>query len=620
MNYKNRLLSLALAGVLTLSLTSCQSTPAAPAGSATPSATPSQTAGATFTAGTYNGEAQGMEGIIKVAVTLSADKIEKIEVLESSETETIGEVALKSLPDMVIAAQSTQIDAITSATVTCDAFYTAVNTALEASGADPASLTPLVTDGAQAGEQETLSCDLVIVGAGGAGMTAALKAQEQGLNVILLEKQAFVGGATAMSSSSALCQGTRVQAEQNVEDSPLLCMTDLLKVGNYENDATPTWLLSSESGRAIDWLNDDMGVLFKDSVGSASAEYSVGRARASVTGSGAGLCQDLQTTMGNKDGITLMLNTRAYELTTTDGVVNGVNAKDVNTGKEYTVDAKAVLLATGGYCFDPDYIGSEFDSLPCSGSKANTGDGIDMALPLGAVLQNMDMVAVAGHGIRKGESAQHTKPGCMTAYRTTGTVLVNMDGKRFTSETGADAAIVEKMYTEGRVFMLMDEAAFQAYSAGCVKNKYFSQEELDQWLTENGSGTTVFAHGETLAAVAGQVGMNAENLAATVELYNSYVAGGEDKDFGRTISTAIGEGPYYLVEQCLRYSTTLGGLTINQELQLVDQVNAPIPGLYAAGEVIGGVFGANFPPSSGVGWALTSGMLAGESIAENLNK
>ncbi len=114
--------------------------------------------------------------------------------------------------------------------------------------------------------------------------------------------------------------------------------------------------------------------------------------------------------------------------------------------------------------------------------------------------------------------------------------------------------------------------------------------------------------------------VDAAGLAATVERYNGFVAAGEDTDFGHAVSAPIGEGPYYLVEQVLRYSTTMGGLTIDANLNVVNSMNKPVEGLFAAGEIIGGVFGAYFPASCGVGWAVTSGVLAGESISEYLAK
>ena len=570
-----------------------------------------------FTPGVYAGEATGM-GHLAVEVTLSDSGIESISIVEDNETPAIGGEILKTLPDAIVAAQSTQLDTVAGATITSAALFEAVDNALRAAGVDPARLTPQAVQASE--ETETLTTDVVIVGAGGAGMTAALKLHELGYQTIILEKQAFVGGATAMSSSSSLAQGTRIQAEQGVEDSPERCMIELLVVGEYENDATPTWLLSKYSGAAIDWLSDEMDIKFKEDVGSASAEYSVGRARAHVSGSGTGLVEDIKAKVDAR-GIPVLMNTRATEVTNDNGVISGVKAVDVNTGKQYVVNAKAVLLATGGYCYDDTYIDPALKSLPNSGSKANTGDGIRMALQYDAVLQNMNMVAVAGHGIRIGDTSHHTQGQSKTAYRNTGTILVDMNGRRFANELGRHAVLFPKMKEVGRTFMLMDQAAFEAYTTSCVNSKFFSQEQLDQWIEENGTGVTVMAHADTIEEVANIVGVNAENLIDEVAKYDGFVEKGEDTDFGRAVSVSLSkEGPDYLVEQCLRYSTTLGGVTINQELQIVDHLNQPVAGLYAAGELVGGVFGANFPPSTGVGWALTSGMLAGESIAEYLSK
>ncbi len=569
----------------------------------------------TFTPGTYSGEATGM-GHMTVQVTLSDTGIEAIDITENNETPAIGGEVLKTLPEAIVAAQSTQLDAVAGATLTSNALFEAVNQALVSANVDPSQLTPKAVEAS--GETEELSTDVVIVGAGGAGMVAAIKLNELGYNTIVLEKQAFVGGATAMSSSSSLAQGTRMQAQAGIEDSPEKCMMELLVVGEFENDATPTWLLAKHSGEAIDWLSDVIGVEYKEDCGGPSAEYSVGRARAHVSGSGAGLCEDLKSKMDARN-IPLMLNTRATEVTNENGVINGVKAYDVNTGKQYTISAKAVLLATGGYCYDDRYIDPALKSLPNSGSKANTGDGITMALPYGAVLQNMNKVAVAGHGIRIGDTSHHTQGQSKTAYKTTGTILVDMNGRRIENELGRHAVLFPKMKEVGRTFMLMDQAAFEAYTASCVKSKFFTQEQLDQWIAENGTGITVMAHADTIEEVAKIVGVNAENLVDEVARYESFVANGKDEDFGRPVSVALSkEGPYYLVEQCLRYSTTLGGITINADLQVVDGMNEPISGLFAAGELVGGVFGANFPPSTGVGWAMTSGMLAGESIANHI--
>ena len=603
-----RLVNNILCGVLTLgmlfSMTGC--------GSST-SDKEAENSRLNFTAGTYEGEAEGYHGPIKVKVTVDNTSIQSIEVTETSET--IGSEAVKNLPEDIVKAQSLAVDTYSGATVSSEALIAAVEDALKDSGVDMDELKKASEEDEAADvEVEEKTVQVVVVGAGGAGMTAALKLKDNGLDVVVLEKMSNVGGATAMSSSSTLAQGTRTQTDK---DSPELCKEELEEVGDYKNDDVPVTMLATYSGKAVDYLADDKGVDYLPDTGTASAEYSAGRARMHSSYSGAGLTSQLYEILQNED-INVMLNTRAYELITEDNKVTGVKAHGKD--KDYVIHADAVILATGGYCFDEEYISKDLsDNYPCSGSKANTGDGLNMVKPLNAQLINMDYVAVAGHGIRKGDSAQHTKPQCLTAYATTGTILVNLEGKRFVNETGKDGEIVDAMKQNGRSFMLMDQEAFDAYSSSAVQRGYFTQDDLDKWLEENGSGTTVFAHGDTLADVAKQVGMNEENLEETFNTYKSYVDSGEDTEFGRTISKALSnEGPYYLVEQCLRYSTTLGGVKINENLQIMNEEGNAIDGLYAAGEFVGGVFGDKFPPSAGVGWAVTSGYLVGDSVSEAL--
>lgn len=603
----NKVLYAFLACGMILSMTGCN------ANDSSAQSEPSDS-GLSFKDGTYEGEAEGYHGTIKVKVTVDNTSIQSIEVTESSET--IGAEALKNLPEDVVKAQSLAVDTYTGATVSSEAFLTAVENALKDSEVDLEKLkTKSSADSSIAVETKKVETQVVIVGAGGAGMTAALKAKDNGLDVLVLEKTSNVGGATAMSSSSTLAQGTRTQTG---EDSPELCKEELEAVGDYKNDDIPVTMLATYSGKAVDYLADDKGVDYLPDTGDASAEYSVGRARMHSSYSGAGLTNQMYEILQNEN-IEVMLNTRAYELIVDDtGNVIGVKAHGKDA--DYEISADAVILSTGGYCFDEEYISKDLsENYPCSGSKANTGDGLEMVKPLNAELINMDYVAVAGHGIRKGDSAQHTKPQCLTAYATTGTILVNLEGNRFVNETGKDAEIVDAMKANGRFFMLMDQDAFDAYTSSAVQRGYFTQDDLNVWLEENGSGTTVFAHGDTLEAVANQVGMNAENLVKTFETYKSYVDSGNDSEYGRTVSKALSdEGPYYLVEQCLRYSTTLGGVKIDENLNVVNEDGNAIEGLFAAGEFVGGVFGDRFPPSAGVGWAVTSGYLVGDSVANYL--
>ena len=546
---------------------------------------------------TVTGTAQGKNGDVTVEVTLEGNKITAVTVTDQKETEGIADPALEKIPQRIVDANSVNVDTGAGATVTSEAIINAVKAAIESAGLNVDDFSAVQTASASATvETETFDTDLVVVGAGGAGMTAALRAKEDGVeNVLVIEKMSSVGGATAMSSSSTLEVNTRTQTD---EDSPEMALEDLLEVGNNKNDLVPVTMLATYSGKAVDWLADDEGVDYLPDTGSASAEYRAGRARMHSSHSGAGLVKDIESKLEAK-GITIMLDTRAYELITDDnGKVTGVKAHDEN--KDYEINADAVLLATGGYCFDLDRIDPSIQKYPCSGSKANTGDGLKMVEPLNAELENMEYVAVAPHGIKKNGSAQHTKPQCLTAYETTGTILVNLEGKRIANEAGRDAVIADAMAADedngGREFMLMDQEAYDAYTSSAVERGYFTQEELDQWEKENGTGETVFAHGDTFADVAATVGMDADGLQKTFDAVQRYVKDGNDPDFGRTFTKALStDGPYYLVEQCLRYSTTLGGVKINENLQVMNTDGQPIEGLYAAGEFVGGVFGEHFP-------------------------
>lgn len=609
MHYSKRLLSILSSAALVLSLSACGSSSAAePAASSAPEVQ------------TLTGTAPGKNGDVTVEVTLEGNKITAVTVTDQKETEGIADPALEKVPQRIVDANSVNVDTVAGATVTSEAIINAVKAAIESAGlnVDDFSAVSAAQSSAPA-ETETLDTDLVVVGAGGAGMTAALRAKEDGVeNVLVIEKMGYVGGATAMSSSSTLAVNTRTQTD---EDSPELALEDLLEVGNNKNDLVPATMLATYSGKAVDWLADDEGVDYLPDTGSANAEYRAGRARMHSSHSGAGLVKDIESKLEAK-GITIMLDTRAYELIADDsGKVTGVRAHGEN--KDYEINADAVLLATGGYCFDLDLIDPAIQKYPCSGSIANTGDGLKMAEPLNAELENMEYVAVAPHGIKKNGSAQHTKPQCLTAYRTTGTILVNLDGSRIVNETGRDADVADAMAKDedagGREFMLMDQEAYDAYTSSAIERGYFTQDELNQWEEENGTGETVFAHGDTLADVAAAVGMDADGLQKTFDAVQKFVTDGNDADFGRTFTKALStDGPYYLVEQCLRYSTTMGGVKINDNLQVMNTEGQPIEGLYAAGEFVGGVFGEHFPPSAGVGWAITSGYLAGDAIAAAL--
>lgn len=610
-----------LAGALTAAmlLSGCTAQPdasAQPSGSTTPA--PSETGSAAiFTPGTYEGTGKGYGGDIKVSVTVDETSITDIEVVEQTETEGVGGAALPTLVDKVLSAQSVNIDGVSGATYTSDGFLTAVREAITASGADPDALGQGQTGGDEAKETVTISTDVVVVGAGGAGLAAALTAAQNGADVVVLEKMAMVGGASSMAGGGTNATGSQWQQSYGIEDSPEAYFMDIMENGHFFSDARTLWLYANTQGAAFDWLvaEDGAALPYVNSQPSPSAEHSYGRTF-SPEGGGAGVVSALQQKVTDL-GVEILLETPAQELMVTDGTVTGVKALAAD-GTPYEITANSVILATGGYGANTDMLPETVTSLPYAGAVSATGDGLNMATAIGADAINLDKVNIQPHSIILPDGrGQHTFQGCLAMYNKTGSILVSDQGVRFVNEQGSANDIKAGMEQNEHSYLIMDAASFETYAQTCIASHNFTQEQLDQWLEANGTSNPVFAHADNPEDLAAIVGIPSGALTETVERYNGFVAAGEDTDFGRKVSTAMGDGPYYAVEMNLRYYATLGGLHINDNMQVLDTDGQPIQGLYAAGEVVGGVVGDIYAPGSLFGWAMTSGHNAGLAVTDN---
>ena len=611
-----------LAGALTaaLLLSGCTAQPEAsgqPSGSASPEPSETGSVTAVFTPGTYEGTGKGYGGDIKVSVTVDETTITDIEVVEQSETESVGGAALPTLVDKVLSAQSVNIDGVSGATYTSDGFLTAVREAITASGADPDSLGQGQTGESETKDTVTMSTDVVVVGAGGAGLTAALTAVQNGADVVVLEKMAMVGGASAMAGGGTNATGSQWQQSYGIKDSPEAYFMDIMKNGHFFSDARTLWLYANTQGAAFDWLvaEDGAALPYKNTEPSPSAEHSYGRTF-SPDGGGAGVISALQEKLAGL-GVEIMTETPAQELMVTDGTVTGVKALAAD-GTPYEITANSVILATGGYGANTDMLPESVTSLPYAGAVSATGDGLNMATAIGADSFNLDKVNIQPHSIVLPDGrGQHTFQGCLAMYNKTGSVLVSDQGVRFVNEQGSANDIKAGMEQNQHSYLIMDAASFETYAQTCIASHNFTQEQLDEWLEANGTSTPVFAHADTLEDLAAIVNIPAGALTDTVERYNGFVAAGEDADFGRKVTTAMGDGPYYAVEMNLRYYATLGGLRINNSMQVLDTDGQPIQGLYAAGEVVGGVVGDIYATGSLFGWAMTSGHNAGLAVTGN---
>jgi fumarate reductase flavoprotein subunit len=566
--------------------------------------------------GTYTATVAGRNGDLTVEVTFGEDSIENVAVTDHVETDGIGTVAVDQLPDKIVESQSLGVDTVAGATITSEAILDAVADCVTQAGGDAEALKNAEVAEAEPTEEETIDTDLVIIGGGGAGMTACIRAEELGLNVVLVEKMSLMGGAISVSGGNQVVMGSQLQIDAGVTDDSVESMVeDFMANGANLNVEELLTLYAENVGETSDWLEDE-GVTFDTEAGLHQlAEYAHDRELA-YTGGGSGAAESLRNLV-EASGAEVLLSTRADELLTDEsGAVTGVVAKSDTT--VYTINAKAVLLATGGYGYNKDLLSEEMQNALYYGPVSSTGDGVIMATAEGidADTRLMEYGKRYPNGIEVSEGiAKSTISGNIKAWTMSG-ILVNAEGQRVVNEKASNRTILETELeqTGQMLYLVMDQETFTVWQDALGY-------DVSEYLEANGTSTPIFAHGDTIEEAAAAAGIDGEALAATVETYNGYVQSGTDEEFGRSadyMTMEIGDGPYYIVEQKPRFATTMGGLVIDTDLEVINTSGEIISGLYAAGEVVGGVMGDDSPSGANNGWAVTSGKLAAESIAAYL--
>ena len=606
-----RTLSLLLAFVMVLGLAACGGNTAQ---ETTAAATAASEEAGIYTPGTYTGTAAGKNGDVKVEVTFSANAIDSVKVVEHSETAGISDGAIENIPAAIVENQSLAVDTVSGATVTSDAILNAVADAVAQAGGDVEALKNVA---APAGEKEAkeLSADVIVVGGGGAGMAAATRLAQLGKSVILVEKSGFLGGAISVSGGNQVVMGSQLQIDNGVADDSVESMVaDFEANGANKNNKEILTLFAENVGATTDWLVASCGITFEEGLHQLG-EYSHNRELA-YTGGGAGFAEAMRKAV-EEAGVQVLLNTKAESLIADNGTVTGVKA--ASSDADYTLTAGDVVLATGGYGANKDMLTDEMKSALYYGPASSTGEGIQMAQAVGAQTANMEYGKRYPNGIEVSEGmAKSTIAGNIVGW-TMSAILVNKDGNRVVNEKASNRTILEEELKQegGELYLLLDAETFEAWKAKLAPAG-ISDADIEKYLEANGTTTPVFAHGETLEEAAAAAGINADNLKATVEKYNGFVAKGSDDDFGRAatyLTKTIGEGPYYIVEQKPRFATTMGGLVINTSMQVLNEAGEPISGLYAAGENCGQVMGDDSPSGANNAWALTSGKLAADAIA-----
>lgn len=576
---------------------------------------------AAMTDGTYTGEGKGRNGTITVEVTVKAGKLDAVKVVKHTETVGISDAAVADFPKAIVAAQSTAVDAVAGATMTSEGIRQAVAQAIQKAGGDPAQFATAVVKKKAAKKLVKEKADIVVVGAGGSGISAAVKAETLGANVILIEKMPVIGGATALNAGTLIATGSKYQREvmKETKDSPELAYKDIFTVGKNRNDPVLVKMVTERVGGVVDWLIYDMKIPY----GPAATQYpdhSANR-QLGVTGRSVNylnLMREKFLGMGGK----LMLQTRAQELIRDDaGKVVGVRATDKD-GNTVELTSKAVILASGGYGAVKSMLPKEMSNYVFYGLDSETGDGYKMATAIGAGTINLDLVkmypqgveTVPGHGLAATASSTDT-------MKKSGAIYVNKLGQRYVDENAALGVLTDKTVEQPDhiAYIVMDAKAWKEYVAKSLEDKLVPNEEtLMTWTKIVNNGRPVMAVSDNLADAAKTMGVDPEGLAKTVAHWNDMVKAGKDTDFNRKITGGLGEGPYYIVEQKVRYQTTLGGLKADADLRILDKAGKPIPGLYGAGCVVGGANGADSLTAMMNSWAIVSGVVSAESAVKSI--
>lgn len=582
-----------------------------------------------YTAGVYTAQANGNNGPVAVEVEVSDAEILSVKVTEHAETAGLSDTPIERIPAKIVEGQTLAVDTVSGATNTSNAILKAAEDALAQAGADIEALKAVQEKDETAGETAERHVQALVIGAGGSGLAAAITLQEQGIETLVVDKMANAGGATALTG--ALINGgcSKQQAERGVTDDVQTMFMDAMVYGSFQNDARMTWLMVNNTGDSVDWLHDTVGVEFEEAI-NHFPEHTNDRAfypKGKLPGYLTGTMEQHYLSNGGE----LLLETRAQHLLTEDGRVIGASCSTADG--TLNIYADVTLLATGGYgasvALRPaDQMGTLF-----YGASASTGDGIIMAEEVGAMTHYMQYLKSYPQGIEKPLDG-----GNITADGTTfrgnayisplasqavtlndGAIYVNVEGERCMNENMDFVSIkkVTQKQTDMTVYLVMDQKGYDKWMGMMEVSAGLTPEIVAPWLDAD-DGKPVFRKGATVEEAAAKAGIDAEKLSATVAHFNEMVASGKDDDFGRA-EMSVGldsDGPIYIVEQRLRMATSLGGLKTSTSFEVYDENEQAIDGLYACGEVIGGVHGDESMPSNCVAWAVTSGRLAAKAAAD----
>lgn len=559
------------------------------------------------TDGTYTAVAPGNNADVKVEVVIKDGKIESVKVVEHKETPGISDLALSDIPAKIVETQSLGVDAISGATMSSNAVLAAVEDCLKQAGFDVEALKAVTTTTEKA-EDVTLEADVIVIGAGGAGLAAAVMANQEGASVIVIEKMPKIGGNTILSGGAlnAVDEGSETALAN--KDSVELHYTQTFEGGDKKANPEMVRTLVENAWDGVEWLQE-LGMEFQPGTFTVLGGLWP-RAHKPVEPVGTGFFKTYQNYVDTHENIEILLNTKAEEFILADGEVKGVIATG-ETGNKVTLNANnAVILATGGFGQNIE-MRQEFNtiwkdlggSVKSTNHPGATGDGIKMAEAVNADLVGMEYIQLLPMGDpNTGSLSGNIEKGVENR------IFVNKDGNRFVDEGARrdvmTSALMEQ--TDAQMWVILDS---HDYPTGEEINNF--NEKISQLVSDKRA-----FKGETLEDLAKEINVNPENLVKAVEEFNKAVNGEAEDPFGRTLfKDPIDQGPYYASLRIPTVHHTMGGIKINTDAQVINKDGEVVKGLYAAGEVTGGIHGANRLGGNALADILVFGRIAGKNAA-----
>lgn len=543
---------------------------------------------------------QGYNGMITLRVHAQQGELLAIELMEHQETEAVVKEPLMRLIDEVIAAQSVEVEVISGATESCKAVLQGIEKAMSQMGFSYEEIHRPYTPVIEEKVIKKMQYDVVIVGGGGAGLSAAISAAQHGATVALLEKMSEIGGNTVRATAMYNCVDDELQHPLGIYDSEEIFFQETYEGGHRKAKPELVRILTSQADEGKLFL-EALGLQF-DTVIDNCLGGAHDRGHYSMAHNGTDYIQVMQRAC-QQLGVDIYTNTTAYELLADDGKVYGVEA--LNGSEVFTFEAlNGVILASGGFAGNVDmrmrYNHSLTGEMLCSNAPGSNGDGILMAEKLQASLIGMEYIELYPMGDVYDGGLRNSIPNAINHG-----ILVNRQGERFIREDAGRDELSAAMLAQPKSF---------AYSI--VDDDYSTVSDERTYL----EGLVLMGHvvkADTLAQLAQLLNVNEATLKASISAYNQAVETQNDSLGRQTLINKIDHAPYYASMKKPTIHHTLGGVEINEQAQVLNQQGNVIEGLYAAGEVTGGIHGANRLGGNSFPDMIVFGRIAGEQAAMN---